>query len=298
MSYKITAPPSDSLAYNLKQLIRNNVFSLKLIGSIPGLFFVYKKCGEEYQLYYCNETHLTITGYSAEESLGNTPFFFTAPASHNSIKKGLENITVNQLVQGVYGDILCKNGQRIPFVFEGYGFENQGDRYFMGTGIDLSNLAEAQAETQRERIKREEKEKELLSLALKDSQKDQMLQSISKKLDQLQKESNNQVISQKINQLSQEINSFHIRSKDQWGTFELLFNNINPNFIKTLSNKDPNTTTSELQYCSFIRINMSSGQICNALNITKEGLKKKKYRLRQKLTVPKGVSLESYIRSL
>ncbi|MCX7546640.1 hypothetical protein OS188_01595 [Xanthomarina sp. F1114] len=43
---------------------------------------------------------------------------------------------------------------------------------------------------------------------------------------------------------------------------------------------------------------MSPNNFCAVLHISKDGLKKKRYRLRKKLAIKKGVGLEAYITSL
>ncbi|WP_066220888.1 hypothetical protein [Formosa haliotis] len=286
---------SDVLVNNLDLFVQQDFFSRQIVDNIPGVFYVYKEYNGVYKLFTCNEQHLRVTGYSAEESFKQEPFFFIDNASVDAIAQGLSKIKTQNYVKQVYGSFLTKKGKLIPYVFEGYGFEYDCEHYFMGVGTNISDLAQAHQDLKNERLQRELKEKELLALTLKDKQKEDVLSSISKKLDQILLNTKSAEVAQNISKLTNEINASLMFSDDNWQEFEMLFNNIHKNFYAQLLIKHPSLTKSEQYYCALIKLHMNSEQVCNTLNITREGLKKKRYRLKRKLDLKNTESIESYI---
>ncbi|MFL0354291.1 hypothetical protein [Xanthomarina sp. GH4-25] len=286
---------NEQLIKNLDLFVNQEFFSKKLIDNIPGVFYVYKEYKGVFRLFTCNKQHLNVTGYSAEESFNKLPLFFVAENSKQSIINGVSKIKTQNYVKEVYANFLTKSGKEVSYVFEGYGFNYKGESYFMGVGSDISALAQAYKDLSNERLERERKEKELLTLTLKDKQKEDVLASISKKLDDLKQNAKDQVVLKTISKLSEEINSTFLFSEDNWHKFELLFNNLHKSFYETLLDSHPNITKSEQDYCALIKLKMNTEQICNTLNISKEGLKKKKYRLKTKLGLDKSKRLETYI---
>ena len=61
------------------------------------------------------------------------------------------------------------------------------------------------------------------------------------------------------------------------------FEKIYPNFSQSLQKTIPNITANELKLCALIRLNLSSKDISQLLNITAESVNKARYRLRKKM---------------
>ncbi|WP_282079540.1 helix-turn-helix transcriptional regulator [Aquimarina algiphila] len=66
-------------------------------------------------------------------------------------------------------------------------------------------------------------------------------------------------------------------------TFYSNFEKIYPNFSHSLKKISPNISTNELKLCALIRLNLSSKEIGQLLNITQDSVNKARYRLRKKL---------------
>lgn len=71
--------------------------------------------------------------------------------------------------------------------------------------------------------------------------------------------------------------------------------NLPYDFIKNLKKKHPNLTKSEIKFCTYIKMRLPIDEILSILNISNEGIKKKKYRIRKKITLGRNDSLEFYI---
>lgn len=70
---------------------------------------------------------------------------------------------------------------------------------------------------------------------------------------------------------------------DHLPSFFSNFETIYPTFGQTLKKIIADITANELKLCAFLRLNLSSKEMCMLLNITPESVNKARYRLRKKL---------------
>ncbi len=87
------------------------------------------------------------------------------------------------------------------------------------------------------------------------------------------------------------VNSLQINSKE----FEIIFEQVHPDFYKSLNKRYPELTSSERRLCSFLRLNMSSKEIATITLQTDAALKKARFRLRKKIMSGKSESISSYL---
>ena len=87
----------------------------------------------------------------------------------------------------------------------------------------------------------------------------------------------------------------YLVKQNNWEIFMVRFKEVHPHFFKDLKKKHPALTKSELKFAAYLRIHLSSTQIMTALNISKEAIRKTRYRLRKKLDLRPDESLEDYI---
>ena len=73
---------------------------------------------------------------------------------------------------------------------------------------------------------------------------------------------------------------------------------IDSSFESKLHEKFPNLTKSEREICNLIRMNLSIKEIMNIRNSTLPSIKSSRYRIRKKMSIPKGVELESFINEI
>ncbi|PQJ80783.1 helix-turn-helix transcriptional regulator [Polaribacter porphyrae] len=88
-----------------------------------------------------------------------------------------------------------------------------------------------------------------------------------------------------------------INSK-QDADFEAFFSNFEklyPDFKTSIYQIAPNLTSNELKLSAFLRLNLSSKEISNLLNITPESVNKARYRLRKKLYLSANEDLSTFI---
>jgi DNA-binding CsgD family transcriptional regulator len=75
------------------------------------------------------------------------------------------------------------------------------------------------------------------------------------------------------------------------------FNHIYPNYISRLKLRHAVLTTSDLQFCALIRMNLSYKEIASILSIELTSVYRKKYRIEEKLEL-KGEEIELYLQGI
>jgi AraC family transcriptional regulator, chitin signaling transcriptional activator len=87
-------------------------------------------------------------------------------------------------------------------------------------------------------------------------------------------------------------------NKHEWEVFETNLNQINNEFIITLSKKYPNLTPKDIKLCVYLKMNLSSKEIAPMMNISFRGVELHRYRLRKKLGLLQEESLSMFLLSL
>jgi len=83
--------------------------------------------------------------------------------------------------------------------------------------------------------------------------------------------------------------------KNIWEQVENSFLKVNPEFYKNLLEKHPNLTPSELKLAALLRLNMSSKDIANITNLSIDGIRVSRSRLKKKLLLAEIENLVSYL---
>lgn len=87
----------------------------------------------------------------------------------------------------------------------------------------------------------------------------------------------------------------NISSDDDWQHFEIHFDQVHGNFSKRLKDKYPDLSPQDRRLCAYLRMNMTTKEIANLLNITVRGAEISRYRLRKKLDLSRDTNLAEYI---
>ncbi len=80
-----------------------------------------------------------------------------------------------------------------------------------------------------------------------------------------------------------------------WDDFKIHFEKVHHNFFKRLSNTYQNLTPNELKLCAYLRVNLSSKEICQLLNITQDAINKRRQRLRKKIKINEDEDLVNFM---
>jgi tetratricopeptide (TPR) repeat protein len=126
--------------------------------------------------------------------------------------------------------------------------------------------------------------------------KNKMLEAIRQRLqDSLDKDIREQ--KKNIRNLIKMIDFNFVHDTD-WDDFRKNFEKVHEDFFQKLNQHAIGLTPSELRLASLMRMNLSSKDISSSLNISPDSLRISRYRLRKKLAIGKGESLQQFILSI
>jgi len=177
----------------------------------------------------------------------------------------------------------------------------------LGGGLGLSLLAlgfgfygfrqrvkSDQLEKEKVEAELEFKKKELVTHALHLAKKNEVLESIKQKALDQKKVSQDGASYQKL----VNIINLDIHDDVSWETFTRQFQEVHTDFYSTVSKTYPNVTTGDMRLMSLIKMNLSSKEMANILNISIPGIKKARQRLRKKMELETKDSLEKAVLSI
>lgn len=141
------------------------------------------------------------------------------------------------------------------------------------------------------------KRKELVTNSLHITKKNIALEKLKKNIEKLSEKKDN-TSTDDYNQLLQIISKELKDDKESWADFKNYFEKVHPNFYVTVKDKYPKVTSGELRLMALIRMNLSYKEIGGILNVTNEGIKKARYRLRKKLEITPQDSLQEIINNI
>ncbi len=152
------------------------------------------------------------------------------------------------------------------------------------------------SKTEREKLNLELdfKKKELTTHALHLAKKNEVLENLKQQAKTFKASDNSQ---RGYNQLIRTIN-FDLKDDNNWENFSKYFEQVHKDFNTNVKQQFPEVTSNELRLMALLKMNLSSKEIANILNISQEGIKKARYRLRKKLGITTEDSLQDLVLSL
>ena len=82
---------------------------------------------------------------------------------------------------------------------------------------------------------------------------------------------------------------------EDWDHFAIYFDQVYNNYLATMKVKFPNLSATDLKLCAYLRLNLSSKETAQLLNISLKGVEISRYRLRKKLQLPTEVNLYDFL---
>jgi DNA-binding CsgD family transcriptional regulator len=90
----------------------------------------------------------------------------------------------------------------------------------------------------------------------------------------------------------------NLSNRNDWQTFKSHFDAANTDFLEKLRNIHHNLTPSDLRFCGFLRMNLTSKEIASLLSISLRSIEVKRYRLRKKLSLEHEQNLIEYLMNI
>lgn len=141
--------------------------------------------------------------------------------------------------------------------------------------------------------KLEQKEKELAMQLLQMEKKNTFLKGLQHQLESLTTDTTDpNKLKKVIGMISREFSS-----DENWDMFLSTFKEIHHSFIEKIVH-EYQLSSSEVRLAVLLKMNLGSREILNLLNISQDGLKKARYRLRKKLGLESDANIQDYILGL
>ncbi len=138
------------------------------------------------------------------------------------------------------------------------------------------------------------KNAELAAAAMHLVKKGELLTKIKKDLSQVTKDMRNPETIAAIKQVVKKVGDDD-KLDEEWETFARHFDAVHSDYLTNLKNKHSNLTSNELKLCANLRMNLSTKEIAQLMNISVRGVEISRYRLRKKLGINSAINLFDYL---
>lgn len=254
-----------------------------------------------------NKKFATELGYSDQELWNISISVFFTKKEFIRVEKAIREVFVKGW-NDIHSTLITKAGMSIPYYYQGYALYIDGETYFMGVGINMTEqqkLKKKLIQSEKQQLKEilekkkiddllQKKKRELLTHVVSETHNLQNIREARKGINKLLTKHSGTGVCDDLKEIN-EILAQNISKNQQWELFKLRFKEIHPEFFIKLKEKHPNLTSSELKFCAYLRMHLSSSQMLATLNISKEGVRKARYRIRKKMGLDLKDILEDYI---
>ena len=186
--------------------------------------------------------------------------------------------------------------QRKKFILQQRKYEEEQRKFLYIHELEINKTENELVAVKNEKLEADInfKNSELASSAMHLVKKGELLSNIKGELTQMMKRLNNE---QAIAELKKMIKSL---SEDdnidkEWENFTKHFDKVHSDFVVRLKEKHPSITGNELKLCAYLRMNLSTKEIAQLMNISVRGVEIGRYRLRKKLGISSEVNLFDYL---
>ncbi|TDH26950.1 transcriptional regulator [Segetibacter sp. 3557_3] len=138
------------------------------------------------------------------------------------------------------------------------------------------------------------KNKELAGATMNLVQKGELLGKIKEELMRLLKNIGDEESTRNFRKVIKMVTEDEKFEQD-WEHFSVHFDQVHGNFLLALKHKYPNISSSELKLCAYLRMNLSTKEMAQLMNISVRGVEVGRYRLRKKLHIPSDANLFDYL---
>ncbi len=178
-------------------------------------------------------------------------------------------------------------------------FQKEQERQRVLQQLEMDKAEKELIQLQNEKLETEleYKNSELASSAMHLVQKAEFLGKLRDELKQLvQNPSSEQGISG-VRKLIKSLGEAD-RIDAEWDVFAQHFDQVHKDFLSNIRHLYPQLSPNELKLCAYLRINLSTKEIAQLLNISVRGVEISRYRLRKKLDIPHGESLYNFLNDI
>lgn len=243
---------------------------------------------QEYARLHPGHYRLNVEAYSEDEVLKRMSFDFTIrpPWFLSWWMKSVYLLLIGLVMYLVYlfTNISVKKEQELKFTRQ----EMENLKKIEEQEKEITMMRQARLE---EDLK--SKSKELASTAMNLIAHQEILEALSKEI-QAQRVAGG-AGKKDLERLQRMIDNHLVSDKLAWDMFQANFDRIHEHFFRHLKENYPTLTPADLRLCAMLRMNLSTKEIANMLNLTVRGVESARYRLRRKLNLPSEDGLTDFL---
>lgn len=169
--------------------------------------------------------------------------------------------------------------------------------YLKQLEIDKAKNKVTEIKNEKLQLEIDNKNTELLNFTMHLVQKGELLSNLKTHMSKMTKVLENSSGLDELKKMIKVINDAEKMDND-WENFVYHFDKAHNSFTMNLKQKYPKLTANELKLCTFLRLNLSTKEIAQLMNISLRGVELSRYRLRKKLELPTETSLFEFFNTI
>ncbi len=137
------------------------------------------------------------------------------------------------------------------------------------------------------------KNSQLASSAMHLVQKGELITKIKLQLNQVIKNFEQPAVNTELKKIIKSLGEDD-NMDEEWEHFTKHFDKVHSDFLLALKEKHPTISVNELKLCAYLRMNLTTKEIAQLMNISVRGVEVSRYRVRKKLEIPTESSMFDY----
>jgi DNA-binding CsgD family transcriptional regulator len=122
----------------------------------------------------------------------------------------------------------------------------------------------------------------------------EIIDNLSKVTNDINTNQDTKTVLSRINKMERNIKQ-NIENDANWKRFEENFDLVYENYLKRLSEMYPDLNTSDKKLCAYLKMDLSSKDIAQLLNMSIRSIEMNRYRLRKKMDLDRDVNLSEFL---
>ena len=186
--------------------------------------------------------------------------------------------------------------QKKKFLFQQIKYEEEQKKIQYLHDLEIDKASSQLVTLRNEKLQAEIdfKNSELATSAMHLVQKGELIGKIKGELNQIIKGLDNEKAVSELKRMIKLLNEDD-KTDEDWEHFAQHFDKVHSDFVVSLKEKHPTITPNELKLSAYLRMNLSTKEIAQLMNISVRGVEISRYRLRKKLGISSEVNLFDYL---
>jgi ligand-binding sensor domain-containing protein/DNA-binding CsgD family transcriptional regulator len=198
-----------------------------------------------------------------------------------------------------YGIWLLYKWQKKKFMLQHKKYEEEQRRLQYLHQLELEKTEKELIKLRNEKLEAEitHKNTELATTAMHLVQKSELMGKIKEEMTRMKKDIDPAKNSEGIKKIIKVLNE-EDKSDEDWENFAIHFDRVHSDFLTALKALYPTLTANELKLSGYLRMNLSTKEVAQLMNISVRGVEISRYRLRKKLALPTQTNLFEFLMSI